>query len=540
MKRFFLIISIVFSTVPIAILIFIFNQTLELASAESLRREIQNEIDLTSHSIGEFIDERNANLSDWGQSPAVLVAFDFHRPEGLSSALANLSDRYGMYDWIAAVDTRGKTFAASKTEVNDLTEDDLSKLKDLKSGKGWNDGESLKFAMPLRNNLGQHMGFLIARCKVDVLNRFAEQIRSRLARRRLKSVAVGYDLVSSTDNATVDFRAKIQPAKTTFVSDLNLVATVQKNELGSLFQQFFIVVVLVAIATSALIFTAMSAIFSGVLRPIRELLRSLELVADGGMQPVRLKSRFKEIRSLETQANLLIETLDRHTRLLAEQAETKAFADLALQVSHDIRSPLSALNLALPSLSGISEERQEIIRTCVRRISSIAEDLNKKGRNASRGGRRESAFRLIRAVMDEKVVQFQARPQLELTMAGNEDAGLMDLHIQVEGDVFQRLLSNLINNAAESIEGEGRICVTLHQERSWVLIEIQDSGRGIPQDVLLKLGNRGATFGKSDGSGLGLAHAKENVTRWGGDLQIASVVNEGTKVVIRLPLVGND
>lgn len=106
------------------------------------------------------------------------------------------------------------------------------------------------------------------------------------------------------------------------------------------------------------------------------------------------------------------------------------------------------------------------------------------------------------------------------------------------------MLSNLINNAVEALlEDTGRVDINIHERQNRILIEVKDNGRGIPSEILGKLGTSGVTHGKvgtESGNGLGFAHAKESIERFGGAIEIASITKgklecSGTKVTIILP-----
>jgi hypothetical protein len=64
---------------------------------------------------------------------------------------------------------------------------------------------------------------------------------------------------------------------------------------------------------------------------------------------------------------------------------------------------------------------------------------------------------------------------------------------------------------------------------------VADNGKGIPKEILERLGERGFTHGKPGGSGLGLYHARSTFALWGGSLSIKSSVGRGTTVEVRLP-----
>ena len=101
---------------------------------------------------------------------------------------------------------------------------------------------------------------------------------------------------------------------------------------------------------------------------------------------------------------------------------------------------------------------------------------------------------------------------------------------------FKRVISNLVNNAAEVLGNHGRVEVTLSKHDDTVLISVSDNGKGIPPELLKKLGQRGETHGKAGGSGLGLYHARTSVESWGGTFKIESEVGKGTAIKVFLPI----
>ena len=102
---------------------------------------------------------------------------------------------------------------------------------------------------------------------------------------------------------------------------------------------------------------------------------------------------------------------------------------------------------------------------------------------------------------------------------------------------FEATITNLIKNAIEATDGSGQVGLKLREEGGYAVIEISDNGKGIPEEILPNLGNEGFTYGKVQGTGLGLFHAKSIVEKqMNGSLKISSKVGYGTTVVISLPL----
>jgi signal transduction histidine kinase len=99
---------------------------------------------------------------------------------------------------------------------------------------------------------------------------------------------------------------------------------------------------------------------------------------------------------------------------------------------------------------------------------------------------------------------------------------------------MQSVFFNLIVNALEAMPTGGRLHVTARKVGSWVVIEMEDTGPGIPHKIRDRLFEQFVTAGKQDGLGLGLALARQTVLSHGGDIWVEPSV--GARFVIRLPL----
>lgn len=218
------------------------------------------------------------------------------------------------------------------------------------------------------------------------------------------------------------------------------------------------------------------------------------------------------------------------------------------QVAHDIRSPLTALAIVEKDLNELPEEKRVLLRGAMTRIRDIANGLLTVNASAGRklcaldleqGKSEEISTELLTALvetlMTEKRLQFRAHDYVEIAHHLTPDA--YGLFARVQRGSFKRVVSNLINNAVEAIPSQGRVTVQLGMEESEIKITVCDNGVGIPADLLPKLGQSGQTYGKSDGNGLGLFHAKKSIEAWGGRMQINSRPGEGTEVHVYLPKV---
>jgi signal transduction histidine kinase len=110
------------------------------------------------------------------------------------------------------------------------------------------------------------------------------------------------------------------------------------------------------------------------------------------------------------------------------------------------------------------------------------------------------------------------------------------LYSLVDKDKVVQVLLNLVKNAIESMDESGTVTITLYQEQSKGVIEVQDTGCGIPESNLQQLFHPFFTT-KESGTGLGLAICHKIIQDHCGKIEVESIVNEGTVFRIYLPLV---
>jgi signal transduction histidine kinase len=258
-----------------------------------------------------------------------------------------------------------------------------------------------------------------------------------------------------------------------------------------------------------------------------------------GGPPIKIEGN-DEISELANSFNTLTGKLEEAQRDLASVEKEKAIAELTSQVVHDIRSPLAALNMAARDLENLAEKDKTLIRSAVSGITDILNMLDARGEKTlglSDEGRDVSAQLsswLLSSIVSEKRVQFKDRHDVKISLM--ESAESYGYFLNVDPSSFKRLFSNLLNNAVESIYKTGQVTVKQRVIEGCLEITVEDDGRGIPADVLPQIGQKNFTFGKPQGTGLGLYGARKFLAEWGGELAVESKVGEGTTVRVRLPI----
>lgn len=270
-----------------------------------------------------------------------------------------------------------------------------------------------------------------------------------------------------------------------------------------------------------------------------------------------VKSRGVEVKTHHSLDDFLVHIEDIKRQLDAarekelEWTRVEAINSVAQQVAHDIRSPLAALKVLESDLSEIPAESRNLLKVALTKISSIADDFLVRYRNISprslgkeTGQNDGGAHRiplsefdeLIQALIQEKKVEYSSRPKISIESKTALAPANKDAHVRIRPIEMIRILSNLINNAIEALGEGGLIEVAVLCEQRNLSLVVSDNGRGIPSDRLPNLGNRGVTYGKPGGSGLGLHYAKSKIESWGGRLEIESKLEEGTRVRFHLPV----
>lgn len=253
-----------------------------------------------------------------------------------------------------------------------------------------------------------------------------------------------------------------------------------------------------------------------------------------------------EVGRLSAQIDGMLAALQIKQEELLRFEKSRAVLETTEQVVHDIRSPLAALDTLLQLSPAVPESQRVLLRTAVQRIRDISSSLLEQTRRLRIEGNSsprvpppaapvgpESLWMLLDAVLSEKQHQYHERSKLRIEALHLERT--YPLFVSVNASLFHRLLSNLLDNAVESVDTAGSVQLRTEEQGARILLQIRDSGRGIPSHVLPTLMKKRRTFGKPQGSGLGLYNARKVLEEWGGTLHIESKEGEGTVVTAALP-----
>lgn len=268
------------------------------------------------------------------------------------------------------------------------------------------------------------------------------------------------------------------------------------------------------------------------------------------LQEISVRNPVFEISKILESYNVLIEKINNMVSYVVLANKNLLVSEVASQVSHDIRSPLAALDMTIKTIDNLSEHKKNILNGSIRRVRDIANNLLMETKKISPSilytentrlifEKKETFPYLVSALVDrlvsEKIMEYQSSIGLEINYFPDESA--YGVFSTIDPKDFMIVLSNLVNNAVESILGEGRVTLSLKQENDVAVLRIKDNGCGIDSNIINELCEKGVSYGKKDGTGLGLYHARNILQLYCARLSISSAPKQGTTVDIHLPCI---
>jgi signal transduction histidine kinase len=211
-------------------------------------------------------------------------------------------------------------------------------------------------------------------------------------------------------------------------------------------------------------------------------------------------------------------------------------------VAHDLRTPLNVMLghmqlLAVERLSDTARQRLGVLERQIRRMMRLLDTYSGQHSDIS-GPLPMDLSVMIRNVVSELDALLERRGiEVRMTIRGFLPC------VQGDSDLLHRVLVNVLVNAADSMGEGGCIEITAFTDRvansssGMVHIQIADSGAGIRPEIIARVFERGfTTKGGGEAHGFGLSICREIIEMHGGEIQLSSVLGQGTTVQLRLPI----
>lgn len=280
-------------------------------------------------------------------------------------------------------------------------------------------------------------------------------------------------------------------------------------------------------------------ISSRITKPLLLIQEKMSGVRLGSINEKIAYQRNDEIGQLVHEYNRMLEELASSADKLAQSERESAWREMAKQVAHEIKNPLTPMKLSVQHLQRNLQHKDEKDREFVNRISetliqqidtlsAIATSFSDFAKMPQAKPEKLDLIHIITPIAD----LYREIPDLEIKLSGNNEAHF----VHADKDHLNRIFSNVLKNALQAIPDgkKGKISIDIKNTINDIRIEISDNGIGIPDDKKDKIFIPNFTT-KSSGTGLGLAMVKNLVEQSGGKVWFTTEVNSGTTFYIDLP-----
>jgi signal transduction histidine kinase len=249
-----------------------------------------------------------------------------------------------------------------------------------------------------------------------------------------------------------------------------------------------------------------------------------------------------EIGSLIVEYNKMIDQLEQNVIQLAKSEREGAWKEMAKQVAHEIKNPLTPMKLSIQHLERSLDVDQDELKNRIRKLSKllieqidslalIANEFSSFAKMPAPDLKTYSIHELIK----NAVQLFSANDTITLKYLPLDN---VEINAKIDKDQFCRVLYNLLKNAQQAIPSDriGEISIELQKLNNEAIISITDNGVGIAEELKDKIFYPNFST-KTEGMGLGLAMSKNIIESFNGTIYFETSEKTGTTFYIKLPVV---
>ena len=307
-----------------------------------------------------------------------------------------------------------------------------------------------------------------------------------------------------------------------------------KSEVWSFLNNLLEIFLLLLIGAGALAFFLSRYIT----RSIAEVRKKIESVQINERNEKLIWNKKDEIGVLVRAYNEMIDKLEISKEKLAKNERQVAWREMAKQVAHEIKNPLTPMKLSVQHLKRsleISDRKQlkkikEFEAKMIQQINLLSEIAGEFSSFAELPKAKMITIDLIN-VVKKTVSLFQNNENIIINIEFDEKEDFL-----IVGDAHQlsRVFTNLINNSIQAIDEKGNIEIIIKNNGPMILIDVIDSGKGIPEELKQHIFEPQFTT-KSNGKGLGLAMVHQIILNHNGGISFISEKEKGACFKISVP-----
>lgn len=249
----------------------------------------------------------------------------------------------------------------------------------------------------------------------------------------------------------------------------------------------------------------------------------------------------REVSLLIDAYNSMVDKLEESALLLAQSEREQAWREMAKQVAHEIKNPLTPMRLTVQSFErkfdandpDVKQKLKDYSETLIQQIDTMSSVASAFSNFASMPAQQNetlnavSVIELALEIFNENFITFEAEEKEIITL--------------IDRTQLIRIITNLVKNAIQAIPEEQedkKITVRVKEDNHAVLIQVIDNGKGIEGQNIPRIFEPKFTT-KSSGMGLGLGIIKNIIENYKGTITFESEIGKGTIFTVTLPLIKN-
>lgn len=326
---------------------------------------------------------------------------------------------------------------------------------------------------------------------------------------------------------------------------LNILHFDQRNVFEEQLRQFFVAILnvfMLLLVLSILVALLVSSWLTGPLMLLRKSFSQFELGKNSSQ--INYKAQ-DEIGSLVAEYNHKLNELAEAAAKLAQSERESAWREMAKQVAHEIKNPLTPMKLSIQHLQRVfdpndpkaAERIERVTSSLIEQIDALTHIANEFSNFAKLPQPVIAEIDLI-SLIKAVVALFESDANIHVSLELN----CAETEILIPGDkeMLLRVLNNLVSNGIQAValNNTAQIVIAVDVSEELAFVRVMDNGSGIPEDQIQTIFEPYFTT-KSTGTGLGLAMVKQIVETHHGSIEIERTSAEGTTVLVILPRLRN-
>ena len=273
--------------------------------------------------------------------------------------------------------------------------------------------------------------------------------------------------------------------------------------------------------------------------PVKRLTRATGQVARGNFDPQVAVKSADELQQLVAAFNRMAAALKEQQQKLERTHRLEAWAEMARQVAHEIKNPLTPVQLSAEHLLQVHKDRGEplspVLQSCVdsiltqvRILRQISTEFSSYASSPTVNRKPTDLPGLIGEILKPYLVGLDTR----ISVTIDSQAGVPPLLL--DSTLIGRALTNVIENALHAMPGHGSLVIRTEMVDGMVVVTVTDTGVGLDPAAVDRIFEPYFST-KVSGTGLGMAITKRNIELNGGTIAVSSKKHEGTTVTLVFP-----